>query len=141
MPRARQRIYNIKRVTWYWLNTTGKHATEDEEKDEIKTLTAAIQPLSDKYYDADVAGKMRGRGGRFGMGGPGRGGNSDNAPKTLTTVTIEASESVRRKITARADGIIWALSQLPLITLYVTFDRRDQHGALVRSAPGSGNWG
>jgi putative ABC transport system permease protein len=111
--------YGIKRATFYWLNSSGKHATEDEEKEEIKTLTAAIQPLADKYYDPEIAAKMRGRGGRMGMGGIGRG-SADDAPRSLTTVTVEASESVRRKITARADGIIWALSQLPLITLGVT---------------------
>jgi len=112
--------YNIKRVTFYWLNSSGQHATEDDEKQEIQTLAAAIQPLSDKYYDAEAAAKLRGRSGRFGMGGFGRGGNNDSSPRTLTTVSVEASEGVRRKITARADGIIWALSQLPLITLYVT---------------------
>jgi putative ABC transport system permease protein len=35
-------------------------------------------------------------------------------------VTLKSAESVRTQITARADGIIWALSQLPLVTLAVT---------------------
>ena len=36
------------------------------------------------------------------------------------SVTLRSADSVRKQITERADGIIWALSQLPLVTLAVT---------------------
>lgn len=56
-------------------------------------------------------GGFPGGGGGFpGMGGFGGGGG----------VTVKSAESVRKEVRGRADGIIWTLSELPLITLLVT---------------------
>jgi putative ABC transport system permease protein len=105
-----QKDFQIERVSLFWLNTDGT-ASEDQIK-------GSIQAVSEKHFDPSTvrrrgfgAGGAAGLGG--GMGGRGNGGYS-------TSVNIRSREGVREAIRERADGIIWLLSRLPLVTLLVT---------------------
>ncbi len=81
-----------------------------------KQLQASVQTIANRHFDPRLA-QDRQRGPRRGPGG-GPGGGRDAA--AAAKVTLRSADSVRKQITERADGIIWALSQLPLVTLAVT---------------------
>ena len=103
------------RINAFWINTDG---TINEEE-----LKSALQAITEKNHDPSLA---RGRGRGMGMGGGGmeiagfggrgRGTNSGYS----TSVNIRSREGVRLAIRERANGIIWLLSRLPLVTLLVT---------------------
>lgn len=102
--------FDIKRINAFWLNFDGT-ATEDE----VKT---SLQKITERNFDSSLV-RGRGRGGfgmGFGMAGPGGGRREGSS----TTVNIRTREGVRVAIRERADGIIWLLSRLPLVTLLVT---------------------
>ena len=97
--------FGIERTPLFWLNTDG---TQSEE-----AITGSIRAISEKNAGAPGAGGRpgggRSGGGFGGFGGGGRGG-----------VSVRTREGVRLAIRERADGIIWLLSRLPLVTLLVT---------------------
>lgn len=104
--------FDIKRIHSFWLNLD-RTATEEE----VKT---ALEKITERNYDPALA-RSRGRG-SFGMGSNagGVGGGRRNENGYSTTVTVRSREGVRLAIRERADGIIWLLSRLPLVTLLVT---------------------
>jgi putative ABC transport system permease protein len=97
--------FNTGRTTLFWGDTDGS-ATEARIK-------AALQPIADRNFDPASA-----RSPRRGLA-DGAGGGPRRDPQTAN-VTLRSADSVRTEIRGRADNIIWALSELPLITLLVT---------------------
>ena len=96
--------FAIDRTTLFWMNLDG---TADEE-----AIQVSMKEIAARNYDPAVAERMDGGGAAR---GPGFGRRTAGA-----TVTLRSAEAVRTQIRERADGIIWALSQLPLVTLAVT---------------------
>lgn len=102
--------FDIPRINAFWLNRDGS-ATEDQ----IKT---SIEKIAERSYDPALQrGGGRGRGFGPGMGGFGFGNRGSGQ---RTTVNLRSREGVRIAIRERAEGIIWLLSRLPLVTLLVT---------------------
>ena len=102
-----RRDFAIDRTTYFWMNLDGT-ATEDEIKESLQTI-------AQRNFDINLAkARQRGRGpmGEMGFGGGRRRGYT-------ASVYVQSAETVRKTISARADGIIWTLSLLPLITLAV----------------------
>ncbi|HEY4310613.1 MAG TPA: ABC transporter permease [Pirellulales bacterium] len=101
--------FGIDRTTFFWMNLDGT-ATEEDIKN-------SLQAIAERNFDPSLAAaRRRDRPERGAMGPPGnpRRGNYS------TTINIRTAEGVRTAIRERADGIIWGLSQLPLVTLAVT---------------------
>jgi putative ABC transport system permease protein len=101
--------FNTGRTTMFWGNKDGT-ASEDEIK-------ASIQTIANRNFDAASA-----RSTRRGPTEAGSGGGPGNVRREAqtATVTLRTAEGERAEIRGRADKIIWALSELPLITLLVT---------------------
>jgi putative ABC transport system permease protein len=101
-----RRDFAINRVTFFWMNLDGT-ASEDEIKESLQTI-------AQRNFDINLAkAKQRGRGP---MGDRGPGGRRRDY---TASVNLQSAETVRKTINARADGIIWTLSLLPLVTLAV----------------------
>jgi putative ABC transport system permease protein len=101
-----RRDFAINRVTFFWMNLDGT-ATEAEIKESLQTIAR-------RNFDINLAkAKQRRRGP---MGDRGSGGRRRDY---TANVALQSAETVRKTISARADGIIWTLSLLPLITLAV----------------------
>ncbi|MDB5341346.1 MAG: macB 7 [Planctomycetaceae bacterium] len=106
-----------QRINAFWINTDGTVKEED--------VKASLQAITEKNHDPSLA---RGRGPGMGMGGFGMGmggggfgrGGRGNGSGYSTTVNIRSREGVQIAIRERANGIIWLLSRLPLVTLLVT---------------------
>ena len=102
-----RRDFAIDRITFFWMNLDGT-ATEDEIKESLQTI-------AQRNFDINLAkARQRGRGpmGEMGSGGGRR-------RDYTASVNLQSAEGVRKTVNARADGIIWTLSLLPLITLAV----------------------
>jgi putative ABC transport system permease protein len=102
-----RRDFAIDRITFFWMNLDGT-ATEDEIK-------ASLQTIAQRNFDLNLAkARQRGRGpmGELGFGDGRRRGYT-------ASVNLQSAEGVRKTVNARADGIIWTLSLLPLVTLAV----------------------
>ncbi len=102
-----RRDFAIDRITFFWMNLDGT-ATEDEIK-------ASLQTIAQRNFDINLAkSRQRGRGpmGEMGAGGGRR-------REYTASVNLQSAEGVRKTVNARADGIIWTLSLLPLVTLAV----------------------
>ncbi len=97
-------------INAFWINTDGAVKEED--------VKASLQAITEKNHDPSLA-RGRGRGMGMGSGAFGRGGRG-NGSGYSTTVNIRSREGVRLAIRDRANGIIWLLSRLPLVTLLVT---------------------
>jgi putative ABC transport system permease protein len=93
--------FRTGRTTLFWGNTDG---TASEEQ-----IKAAVQAIADRHF---TAGAARPRRGRQGAGPP--------REARGASVTVRSAEAVRKEVRGRADNIIWALSELPLVTLLVT---------------------
>ena len=98
-----KRDFNTGRTTTFWGDMDGT-ALDKEIEASVKAIVARTPA------DPDAAPRRPGRG----MGGMGFGGGSGGG------VTVKTAEGVRQEIRGRADNIIWALSELPLVTLLVT---------------------
>jgi putative ABC transport system permease protein len=104
-----RRDFNTGRPSMFWGDMDGK-ATEDQIKTSIQAIAA--RKVDPKLVQAprgnppDMAGGGRPVGGRRGPQG--------------AVVSLASAESAREQIRERADNIIWALSELPLVTLLVT---------------------
>ncbi len=110
---------DVNRVNAFWLNFDG---TAPEA--EIKT---SLDELVERNHDPALvprpprggrSGETEG-GARSGAGGM-RAGGEPSREGYSTTVTLRTREETRRAITERADGVIWLISRLPLVTLLVT---------------------
>ncbi|WP_165235903.1 FtsX-like permease family protein, partial [Aquisphaera insulae] len=106
---AVRRDFDTGPASTFWMDMDGS-ATEDEIK-------AALQPIADRNSRsrAGAAGPRS----QAAAGSPGRPAGFGRAGGGGATVTLRSAEGVRQQIRERADGIIWALSQLPLVTLAV----------------------
>lgn len=99
--------FGIERTNALWLNSNGEIG-EQALKSSIESI---VLPAS-TATNSEVAPRRFGSvPGGFGGGPPGGFGGG---------VNIRSREGVRLAIRERADGIIWLLSRLPLITLIVT---------------------
>lgn len=112
--------FKINRVTYFWMNLDGSK-TEAQVRESLLEVAKAHPP------ERPV---------RDGMGRGRRGPANDNpdaapaaAPPSTrpmgrggltANIQFRSADGVRREIRERADGIIWALCQLPLVTLAVT---------------------
>ncbi|QEH39146.1 FtsX-like permease family protein [Aquisphaera giovannonii] len=94
--------FRTGRPSLFWGDMDGS-ATEDE-------IRAAVEP---------IAARSSGPGAARAGGPPAVPGAGPRRPAG-PPVTLRSAASVREQIRGRADGIIWALSQLPLVTLAVT---------------------
>ncbi|MEW4453019.1 ABC transporter permease [Bremerella sp. JC817] len=100
--------FGINRDMFFWMNLEGTE-TEDEIRE---SLLSIAQANADTVPNRSPQGPAEGRG-MFGGRGFGPGGRSPS-------VDMRSVEGVRTEMQKRASGIIWALCQLPLITLAVT---------------------
>jgi putative ABC transport system permease protein len=98
-----RRDFNTGRASVFWGDMDGS-ATEDQIK-------AAIQPIAARNFDAKSTPAP--------TTGAGRPGGAHRGPLGAN-VTLASAVGVREQIRERADNIIWALSELPLVTLLVT---------------------
>ena len=89
-PQVR-RDFGIDRTTFFWMNLDGT-ATEDQIK-------ASLQTIAQRNFDGKPA--------------------KADQHKYTASVHLQSAASVRKTVSQRADGIIWALSMLPLVTLAV----------------------
>ena len=102
-----RRDFAINRITFFWMNLDGT-ATEDEIKESLQTI-------AQRNFDINLAKAKQRRRGPMGEMGSGGGRRRDYT----ASVNLQSAETVRKTVSARADGIIWTLSLLPLITLAV----------------------
>lgn len=91
-----QRDFSLDRVRFFWLNTNGS-VTSGTLASHMRDI--AQRSTGTKYEIAS-----------FGFS------SMDTAP----SVRITTAKEIRQRIGTRADGMIWAMSQLPLVTLAVT---------------------
>jgi putative ABC transport system permease protein len=104
-----RRDFNTGRASVFWGDMDGS-ATEDQIK-------AAVLPIAARNFDAKLAqGPSGNPAGTEGTRRPGVGRRGPPA----ANVTLASADGVRKQIRERADNIIWALSELPLVTLLVT---------------------
>ncbi|WP_422929737.1 ABC transporter permease [Singulisphaera sp. PoT] len=96
--------FKVDRISMFWGDTSGSRS-----EDRIK---ADLEVIAKRGSDPKAAAAMPVPEGMRQLTGPRR------AP--AASVTLRSAESVRTQIRQRADNIIWALSELPLITLLVT---------------------
>jgi putative ABC transport system permease protein len=105
-----KRDFHISRISIFWGNMDGS-ATEAEIKSAIQPIAnrnLAVRPaVSPAANSAETEGRP--------LPGTMRRRDSISAMVTVTT-----ADSVRKQIRERADNIIWALSELPLVTLLVS---------------------
>ena len=99
-----RRDFALERTTLFWMNLDHT-ANEDQIK-------ASMQTIADRNFDPQLPLAKERRGRRRPAEGGGRSAGG--------SVTLRSADSVRQQINQRADGIIWTLSQLPLVTLAVT---------------------
>jgi putative ABC transport system permease protein len=106
---AARRDFDTGPVSAFWGDMDGS-ATEDQIK-------AAIEKIATRTSDA---GSARAPGANPpGMARADRPGGERRGPPSVA-VSLITAESARREVRERADNIIWALSELPLVTLLVT---------------------
>jgi len=115
---------DVKRINAFWVNFDGA-ASEEEIKKSLEAIT-------ERSHDPALArrtGRSAGRAGEAGSearigSGAGAGGMRQAGEPSRegysTTVTLRTREETRRGITERAEGVIWLVSRLPLVTLLVT---------------------
>jgi len=102
-----RRDFAIDRITFFWMNLDGT-ATEDQIKESLQTIAQRnfdINLVKARQHGRDPTGEM-------GAGGGHR-------RHYTASVNLQSAEGVRKTVNARADGIIWTLSLLPLVTLTV----------------------
>ena len=73
----------------------------------VPEMGAALQPLADRYLGPGTVINVRGP-------------SSFGATKFGPSLRITTPDDVRTQLLARADDVIWAMCELPLITLLVT---------------------
>lgn len=94
-----RRDFDLKKTNYLWMNI-------DKQVD-MKRIGAALQPIADRYVDpTQPAGTQ--------------GGSAVGSMMFGQSLHVATPEEVSTKILARADDVIWAMCQLPLITLLVT---------------------
>lgn len=88
------RDFDLKRTEFYWLNLDGKTP--------LATVEAGLQQIADRNAGSSFLAEGYGE---------------VKAYRPFARAT--ATETVRKAITMHADGMIWGMSQLPLVTLMI----------------------
>ncbi len=94
-----RRDFDVKQTNYLWMNVKPGVG--------VAEMGAALQPLADRYLGPGTVINVRGP-------------SSFGATKFGQSLRITTPEDVRTQLLARADDVIWALCELPLITLLVT---------------------
>ena len=94
-----RRDFDLKQTNFFWMNV--------DKSVGVEQIGAAMQPIADRYLGErqPVNGQ-----GMWTMG----------ATMFGQSLRVSTPDEVRTRILARADDMIWAMCQLPLITLLVT---------------------
>jgi putative ABC transport system permease protein len=101
-----RRDFAIDRTTFFWMNLDGSAA-----EDQIKS---SLQAIAQRNLDVKLALPRQPGQGQTGSG------NKDGRRKGYTaSVNMQSAAGARKTVNERADGIIWTLSLLPLVTLAV----------------------
>ena len=104
-----RRDFATGRASLFWGDMDGS-ATEGQ-------IRAAIEPIAARNFDPKSAGARRRNPPE--MAGAARPSGAGRDSPTAV-VTLRSADGVRAQIRERADHIIWALGELPLVTLLVT---------------------
>lgn len=94
-----RRDFDLKQTNFFWMN-------RDKNVD-VETIGAAMQPIADRNLGQTQPVNAQGTG-------------ALGAAMFGQSLRISTPEEVGTRILSRADGMIWAMCQLPLITLLVT---------------------
>jgi putative ABC transport system permease protein len=94
-----RRDFDIKQINFIWMNI--------DKNVGVEKIGAGMQPIVDRYQGERQPVNAQGA---FAMG----------ATMFGQSLRISTPDEVRTRILARADDMIWAMCQLPLITLLVT---------------------
>jgi putative ABC transport system permease protein len=115
-----QNDFQLKKVNFFWMNLEKNAANvieyspasngsfyAVEKNPAMDSVGAALQTIADKYPGEQQPVNDQGR---WGMG----------AKMFGSSARITTANEIRARIGNRADGMIWGMSQLPLVTLLVT---------------------
>ena len=94
-----RRDFDIRQTNYLWMNVRPGVG--------VPEMGAALQPLADRYLGPGTVINARGP-------------SSFGATKFGSSLRITTPDDVRTQLLARADDVIWAMCELPLITLLVT---------------------
>lgn len=92
------RDFHIEQVNFFWL--------EKDPAVQIADLGAALQPLADRYLGAAQPVNDQGT---WTVG----------ASMFGSSLRVSTRDEVRRRVAVRAEGMIWGMCQLPLVTLLI----------------------
>jgi putative ABC transport system permease protein len=101
-----RRDFGLKRINFIWMNVDPSLGADAKRATVVK-IGEALRPIADRYLDE-----------RQPAGVPGT--SSMGATMFGQSLRISTPDEVRVRILGRADDVIWAMCQLPLITLLVT---------------------
>jgi putative ABC transport system permease protein len=96
---AVRRDFDLGHPNFWWMNLDGRAKVDD--------IKSAVQKIAADNFDPAAAK-------------PGRGGGGRGFVRPGSSVRTQLTEDVRRTMLQRTDGILWILSQMPLVTLLVT---------------------
>ena len=94
-----RRDFDIRQTNYLWMNVRQGMG--------VAEMGAALQPLADRYLGPGTVINVRGP-------------SSFGAVKFGASLRITTPDDVRTQLLARADDVIWALCEVPLVTLLVT---------------------
>jgi putative ABC transport system permease protein len=94
-----RRDFDIRDTNYLWMNV--------KPGADVPQIGAELQPLADRYLGPGTVINVRGP-------------SSFGATKFGQSLRITTPDDVRTQLLARADDVIWAMCELPLITLLVT---------------------
>jgi putative ABC transport system permease protein len=94
-----RRDFNLHQINFVWMNI--------DKKIGVEKISAAIRPIADRNLGEKQPVN-------------GQGTWSVGAAMFGQSLRVSTPDEVRSRITDRADGMIWAMCELPLITLLVT---------------------
>jgi putative ABC transport system permease protein len=116
IDRARDDL-DVRRINAFWINYDGAASEEQIKK--------SLEEIAERNHDPALA-RRQGRGAgpaADAEGGARTGGMRQGIEQRegySTAVALRSREETRRSLRERADGVIWLISQLPLVTLLVT---------------------
>lgn len=90
-----RRDFNVERTNFFWLDTDGSVTSQQVEAD--------MQAIAEAHGES-----------KFRVAGVGE------VTSRRPYARLTSAEAVRSGIRARADGLIWGMSQIPLVTLLIT---------------------
>ncbi len=103
--------FHLDRINAFWLNTDGTVQDDD--------IKQSLQAIAERSFNPRFVRRGHGKMSGSDLTRPNRR-DPDRRAESRTTVNLRSREAVRATIRERADGIIWLLSRLPLVTILVT---------------------